>query len=396
MAEKTERILYLDSLRAFIMSIGVVLHAGMFDRFWFANGISYTSGLFRMKLFVFIAGFFAVMLHDRRGMAELRKERVVRFGLPCLLFILFVNPIANFYMYRYLVGPISWSDYFSLHFTWPRNTPERINWHQHLWFLIVVLVYCLMLPLFLKVAESRPVTAAAQWVGSGQGRWQGKLLALAITMTLLLLAGRTLHHLLFFRYLADGPLNFVVQATLWYSAYFLLGIVAFRHRGLFGVLHRTPIWQLLLALVVLALTVIIYAPIRASFGKAPAELVQHLGEGFAGFYLCVILLMLFSRYLNFDSRTVRFLSDASYTIYLFHFSLIAILGWYIYLLDFGPLLTYLLTIVVVFAACVAIHNFIVDRGPLPRLVFNGKLPRRPRPVAASRDEDGRPGEARSA
>ncbi|VWX53321.1 acyltransferase family protein [Novosphingobium sp. 9U] len=375
MVGKTERILYLDSLRAFIMSMGVILHAGMFDRFWFSNFISDASGLFRMKLFVFIAGFFAVMLHDRRGMTALRRERIVRFGLPCLLFILLVNPIANFYMYRYLVAPIGLGEFFSADFTWPSDTPDRINWHQHLWFLIVVLVYCLALPLFLRVAQWRPIVAAAEWVGGAKGSGQGRLLALAVAMTMLLLAGRTLHHVLFYRFLAEGPLNFVVQATLWYSSYFLLGILAFRHRGLFQAMHRAPIWQLLLAATVLTISVLIYPTIR-TFGKAPAELVQHIGDGFAGFYISVVMLMIFSRYLNIDSKVIRFLSDASYTVYLFHFSLIAVLGWYIYLLDLGPLMTYVITILVVFIACIAIHYVIVDRGPLPRLIFNGKLPRR--------------------
>lgn len=384
MASTTGRIVYLDSLRAFIMSMGVVLHAGMFDRFWFSDGVSFASGLFRMKLFVFIAGFFAVMLHDRRGMSALRKERIVRFGLPCLLFILLMNPIANFYMYRYLVGPVGWSEFFSSDFAWPNKTPDRINWHLHLWFLIVVLVYCLALPLFIRVADSRPVRAGAEWLGAGPGRAGGKLLLLALVMTGLLLAGRTLHHLTFYRFLADGPFNFLFQATLWYSGYFLLGVVAFRARGVFDLLHRAPWWQLGLAAAVLAATELVYPGVRASFGKAAAELVQHLGEGFAGFYLCVLMLMLFSRYLNFDSKLIRFLSDASYTVYLFHFSLIAIFGYYIFLMGLGPLATYLLTIVMVGAACLAIHRYVVDRGPLPQLIFNGKLPRRASAPAPTR------------
>ena len=374
---RQSRILYLDSLRAFVMSLGVVLHAGMFDRFWFSGGVSYASGLFRMKLFVFIAGFFAIMLHDKRGFAELRRERLIRFGVPCLLFILLINPVANLYAYRFLVGPLSLPDYLSPGFGWPVGTPERINWHQHLWFLIVVLVYSLAMPLFLRVADSRAIARALNWLDSERVGWQARILVLAIAMTLLFIGGRTLHFLLFQRLLIGGPLNFVVQAILWYWPYFLLGILAFRDRRLFDLLHRAPLWQGALSVGVLALSGVLYHPFRVHFGKAAAETVQHLGESFAGFYLCVLLLMLFSRYANVENRTIRFLSDASYTVYLFHFSLIAVLGYYITRLGLGPLFTYLTTIAVVYGACLLLHRYLVDTGPLPRLVFNGRLPRRP-------------------
>ena len=376
MMDKNERIYYLDSLRAFIMSMGVILHAGMFDRFWFSDGVSYASGLFRMKLFVFIAGFFAVMLYDRRGFKALSKERMLRFGLPCALFILLVNPVANFYMFQYFVNPISLSDYFSTDFRWPAGTTDRINWHLHLWFLIVALVYCMALPIFLSLATSRPVLSAVNWLDPARGRPSLRLFMLAIAMTLLFAGTRTLHFLLFYPYLKDGPLNFLVQAILWYTPYFMLGILAFRHRPMFYLLHRPVWWHVLAGGIVLGCTVVAYPLVRQMTGRAPAELVQHLGEGFAGFWLCCLLLSLFSRRFNGDSRIVRFISDASYTVYLFHFSLIAIGGYYISRLNVGPLATYVATIVLVYVGCLLIHLYVVESGPLPRLVFNGKRPLR--------------------
>ena len=81
-AATTERLHALDAIRAFALLLGVVFHAG----FSFIPGIApgmwaivdtspsrslavllFTSHIFRMTLFFFIAGFFAHMAFHRKG-----------------------------------------------------------------------------------------------------------------------------------------------------------------------------------------------------------------------------------------------------------------------------------------------------------------------------------------
>ncbi len=187
---------------------------------------------------------------------------------------------------------------------------------------------------------------------------------------------RTLHFLTFYRVLHDGSLNFLVQAICGYAPYFLLGIMAFRHRSLFALLHHVSWWQMALAAVVLIAATLAYDPLLRAAGKAPAELMRHVGEGFAGFWIVSGMLTLFSRFCNIDSRIIRFLSEASYTVYLFHFVLIAVIGYYISRIGLGPLGTYLSTIVMVYGICLLLHRYVVESGPLPRLIFNGKMMKR--------------------
>lgn len=104
--EHTERLHALDATRAFALILGVIFHAVWFYAPYsmsqavfdvrsnhFFGWFFFTSHSFRMQLFFVIAGFFARMLIERRGVRGFVSNRWKRIGLPFLVGWIIIYPL---------------------------------------------------------------------------------------------------------------------------------------------------------------------------------------------------------------------------------------------------------------------------------------------------------------
>lgn len=128
----------LDALRAFAMLLGIALHACLFlmpgddwpiqDRWADSldledNPYALLFGVihgFRMPVFYMISGFFTAMLWQSRGLGGLARHRLHRIGLPLLAGTLTIIPATNAFFIP--VTPLSWT------YSWLSSL-------AHLWFL---------------------------------------------------------------------------------------------------------------------------------------------------------------------------------------------------------------------------------------------------------------------
>lgn len=92
---------YMDNLRALAMLLGIFFHAAlayspMMQNLWLAadpvnsivmDSLAWFSHTFRMPLFFIIAGFFALMLIEKRGIGGFIKHRLLRIGVPFIVFL---------------------------------------------------------------------------------------------------------------------------------------------------------------------------------------------------------------------------------------------------------------------------------------------------------------------
>jgi peptidoglycan/LPS O-acetylase OafA/YrhL len=88
----------MDTLRAGALLLGVFAHAAISffpEPSWVANDVEsspallvafFTQHIFRMSLFFAVAGFFAHMLMEKRGVEGFVRNRLKRIGLPFLVF----------------------------------------------------------------------------------------------------------------------------------------------------------------------------------------------------------------------------------------------------------------------------------------------------------------------
>src|SRR5262245_37205465 len=104
--QPADRLHALDAVRAYALLLGVVLHGsaaflvGFPMPMWLdtpsdgAPIIYFVIHMFRMSAFFLIAGFFARVLVERRGVKAFVKDRAKRVALPLVLFLIVVTVTA--------------------------------------------------------------------------------------------------------------------------------------------------------------------------------------------------------------------------------------------------------------------------------------------------------------
>ena len=86
-----DRLHYMDSLRATAMFLGLVLHGAVLFGDWtvgffrhhdesslFVRYFAELIHVFRMQLFFLVAGFFSMMLCEKRGIINYAKNRFIK------------------------------------------------------------------------------------------------------------------------------------------------------------------------------------------------------------------------------------------------------------------------------------------------------------------------------
>ena len=366
-----ERLYYLDHLRGLLMSLVVLVHAGIIvSTLPVFRGVDYIVTIFMMPLFFMISGFFVALSFEKRGSRAVLADRTLRIALPCVVALLLINPATNYFLYVLYQGPVDLPTFFSYYFGYPSGTPSILNWHLQSWFLIVLFAFVLLTPILVPgmrqlFKHNRPLALGLKYPVVAIFL----LGALIVTATVV---GRSLHYLLFQRYLQGGNFNFIVQAILWYLPYYAFGIAAFYNRAILNLMQAVSWPHILVGVAVAGLLDWQYDALYSAHGQAVAELLRHLARGFAGFVLCGLALKGFLKYLNTRSTIGTFLAEASYTVFLMHFLFIAVLQGYYSAAGLTGSMMYLVTVVTVYALCLAFHYFVVMRVPLVALLLNGK------------------------
>ncbi|HAN98579.1 MAG TPA: hypothetical protein DCQ98_14605, partial [Planctomycetaceae bacterium] len=97
---ESDRVHYLDNLRALAMLLGVYLHGALAyaepsRSIWLAtdpqgsrlvDASIWCIHLFRMNLFFLLAGYFAKLLIERKGIGPFLRNRATRIALPFVSF----------------------------------------------------------------------------------------------------------------------------------------------------------------------------------------------------------------------------------------------------------------------------------------------------------------------
>ena len=167
----TSRLLYIDNLRIFLISLVVLLHFNITygaPGSWYYNEsqagfpeiipmsmFNATNQAFFMGMFFFISSFFIIPSLNRKGTGKFVKDRLVRLGIPLLFFYFILCPLTVFIHNHYISGEEpSYIDYIIN--GWGRGFGP-------LWFvealLVFTAVYLLIKPLKFRVIMKFPTTA---------------------------------------------------------------------------------------------------------------------------------------------------------------------------------------------------------------------------------------------
>ena len=314
-----------DALRAAMMLLGLVLHAGasytyqpLRDAWPFHDPPGHVAfditlfliHVFRMPTFFVVAGFFGALLYGRDGTRGFIRNRGTRVGLPLLVFLLTALPLAGLgFLFAArregLASPISFA---------PSLPPWRQPILGHLWFLYDLLIFYAASLLVVPIAARVPPglrQRAHRAVGRLAGRPLGALaLGLVTTLTLLPMAVPGLE--------TSAAIAPPFRVLLAYGTFFAFGWCLHReHETLVPAFGRTWRGNLLVG------TVLIFAYLVVLMAKERMQaqtwhVIAVVLAGPATWLVIFGLLGLFVRHLNAPRPGVRYLSDASYWMYVTH------------------------------------------------------------------------------
>ena len=115
---KNIRLDYFDNLRIFLISLVVLHHLSITygaSGSWYYNEsaagfpeivpysmFTATNQAFFMGMFFFISAYFIAASLNKKGSIRFLKERLVRLGVPTILFFFFLHPLTVFIVNRFI------------------------------------------------------------------------------------------------------------------------------------------------------------------------------------------------------------------------------------------------------------------------------------------------------
>jgi len=330
------RIHYLDHIRALAMLLGVFFHAAFSyaeytQSVWLTTDIEksfalevfiWFGHLFRMALFFLIAGFFANLMVQKRGVFGFLKNRALRLGLPFFIFMP-LNAIAIIALLVYATGYIQdlngaqqiVAD--SIRNETPNTDAPRTG---VMWF-VYNLMFFSIIAVILQKFNFAFIARLRGWVF---GSLTPLLLLPLILVPALYYAGLPL----------ASPELFTPEMWSYgyYGLFFLFGWHFFYHTEYLELVSRHL--NKLVASVLLAYPVFFYLMPQATMDTAlslsfddkmafdAGKLLAVGLEAYLSVFLTLIALVLGRRFFDAQNQIARYISDASYWVYLVHLPLV--------------------------------------------------------------------------
>jgi len=392
----------MDALRAFALLLGVFFHAAESfcpERWswaivdvrahWIASFFQHVVHAFRMPLFFVMAGFFAHMLIEQRGVHRFVTQRLQRVVLPLALGWLLIVPLG---VGLWIAGSQMSGQFPALAAYLRIDSPQeagslRATWEfyrsgaalregftlGHLWFLNQ-LIHLYLIFLALRGAGgllqarglpiSRVLDAALAWALRS-----GALLPLLGALVTLPILGMGGH--------VSAPNDSLLpplEVTCTYAVSFGLG----------WLLHRQPVllpqvgtaWVGLLS-GGLALSVVtqwggLLTWLGVS-GEVPAwlGLVRSFVHGLTMWCFVLGFIGLFQRFAGSGTPTWRYLADASYWIYLVHLPLVVLLQLLVWDIDVHGGLKYIGIMAISLPILILSYHYLV-RASMIGALLNGR------------------------
>ena len=328
----------LDALRAVAMLLGVVLHAFLFlvpigwvgqdpwaksvpiEQNPYVYLLAAIHG-FRMPVFFLLGGFFTAMLWQRRGLRELAAHRLKRIGLPLAIGAFTIVPLNALIWSGDKFQPIWWL------FAW-------LGGFSHLWFLWMLLW---LLAAFIGAAKlglkfDHPIV----W-------W--------LAVPLSLLPQLLMREPTFGPDTSDDLIPHPV-VLVYYALFFIVG--AFFHQRGISMRRR---WSFALLPALLLAFPVGLATVGEDLPES-ARAVSAVMQAAYAWLMCFGTIGLFKLVASKERYWVRYMSDASFWLYLWHLPLVAasqllVRGW--------PINVHL-KFLLIFAAAVAILLVVYQLG----------------------------------
>lgn len=288
--------------------------------------------VWRIPLLFFVSGMGVYFAIQNRNLKQLLLERARRIFIPFVFGIFAIAPVSVYF----------WEHYYSRQLSYTPNP-------GHLWFLGNIFVYVIILSPVFFYLKRNDEGRIVRWIKKCLGNPFGLLLVIAAFITEVLLV---------------KPNPYELYAMTWHG--FFLGLLAFFF-GFCFVLSGSSFWNMLLKWrwLLLAAAVLLYTwRILQLQMKVPNfQLVIESN-------LWVFSVFAFGyKYLNRSGKSLRYLSQAAYPVYIIHMIFLFLASLLIFPLDIDVRLKFILVFLFTVTGCFIFYEFMIRRVNFVRLLF---------------------------
>jgi len=369
---KTERLHSLDSLRAIMMMLGLVLHSVItYDTIahgaeWPMKDPNYTHEsmswlfwfihIFRMPVFFIVSGFFGALLFYDRSPKKMLKNRIKRVLFPFVVFLFLLWPFIIFgftYSNMVFAGVENALNEALKVFSQPTTYLPPHTFH--LWFLYYLLLFVIAsfgLGILMRKFENVSSKINSIFNQILKNHTLRVIIFSAITFCLLIFLNQTWVD-------TSTSLSPDFNTFIFYFLFYMFGWILFKSKHLLDSFMKHDILSTILGATIFTATYFYKNVISDELLMASNAITVWLFSfGMIG---------LFIRYASKHSSQMRYISDASYWVYLLHLGFTGFLPGII--ADFnipGPIKA-LIIFTLTTTVCFVTYHFLV------RATFIGKF-----------------------
>lgn len=365
------RFHYMDNLRALAMLSGVLFHAALaysplahpfFPTADRAQSVLvdlaiWLVHLFRMPLFFVVAGFFACMLVHKRGLGGMFVSRLKRIALPLVIFWPLVYVALRYSTLQAAAGVQHPSPMLALikQFLLMESPPQMPPSTGHLWFLYYLMFFYVLI----WSATSFQLERLAQLMRSLNPVW---LLGLLPLMLVPALASVSAPH--------PAPESFLPQfwAFGFYGPFFAFGYLLFGHETILDRYRRLAPWLLLASLALYWIFLGLLEQHSPSADDASATWLLATLEAYISVWMCGACLLAGKSWLNRSNRLLRYLSDASYWVYIVHLPILFAIQYALMDVSLPWSTKFAISVLSTSGFCLLSYQLLVRRTPIGRLL----------------------------
>ncbi|WP_404842696.1 acyltransferase family protein [Colwellia sp. Bg11-12] len=352
----------MDSMRSILMMLGILIHSSQVynpNKSWLVTSddthpifkiLIDNIILFRMPTFFIISGFFCLMILSRKGLTSFLLNKCQRILLPLFTTVFTLN-LLQFYLF-------SQSEFSLIRYL------SSGEWVSHLWFLLNLLFYFILAAILIPNTQKDSynlVNRIAKLI------CRTPTLILLLTLPFLSIAIIATNSLGVSLY-SDLYNIITIYKLLSYLPYFIFGIFLFSSKELlhkFTLIDKTTLFFCLIISVSLKFYPILNNP---SFNN----IMQVYADTLLAWTIASCIFRFFYLFANKRSKIWSQLSNASYTVYLFHHLIVALIGSLAIKLNLAPITGMFFLLTATLFITIIIHNKIISKQPLFNLLFNGK------------------------
>lgn len=362
---QSSRLHFMDSLRAILMMLGVVLHSAQIynpkqswiilsdSNHWFFQYLVTIITEFRMPAFFIVSGYFCLLTIQKYKVKKFLSLRIKRLVIPFIATALTLNSIQ-----AYVLDYTGWQRF--------ELASYLLNgdYVGHLWFLVNLVIYFLfaaLVAMFMGPIFSR----LSPFIKRALKHTPVLILILLLPITnIVILSLNKIGFPLYTTYF--GVVD--VASILMYSPFFILGtLLALDYKIIERVCKTSPLALFIFIIVVNTVSLNIPAS-ESNLLKVAVNYFEYLSIWLSAIFCFSV----FYKYLNKKTNLFLRLSDASYTVYLFHHVLVIIIGLLLMALNVNIFISFIILITSVTVITLIVHNKLVLKFKILSWLYNGK------------------------